>query len=368
VEHTAISARLIAKVVVVTAAVVATLYFLYLVRDIIGLVLIAVFFALAIAPAVNWLDNRRVPRSLAILLVYLGIAGGIFGIGLLLVPELVDGVQDLSDDLPGYIQDLRDNDTVREYDNKYDITDKLEDQARNLPSHLGDAAGSLASVTVNVFSRFVQLFAILVIAFFLLLDGHRILNFAYRNVSPERERRLRRVTADISKAISGYVFGNFLISVLAGGVTYVTLSILNVPFALSLAILFAFLDLIPLVGATLGGIAVGIVTAFVDFPTALIVWAIVFIVYQQVENHLLQPVIYAKTVSVHPLIVIVAVLIGGSVLGILGALLAIPAAATMQAIVRDYWRFFRGEDSEAASTATEGPAAGPGPPAPEAAR
>ena len=127
----------------------------------IGLVLIAIFFALAIAPAVNWLDRRRVPRWSAILLVYLSILAGIFGIGLLVVPPLVNGVNDLSDDLPGYVDDLRKNETFREYDDKYDITQKLKDQAEELPSRLGDAAGTLRDVTVGVFSKFVQLFSIL---------------------------------------------------------------------------------------------------------------------------------------------------------------------------------------------------------------
>ena len=155
----------------VVAAVVAGLYFAYLIRDVIGLVLIAAFFAVAIAPAVNWLDQRRVPRWLAILLVYLSIAAGIFGIGLLIVPPLVNGVEDLSADLPGYVDDLRNNETFRDYDDRYQITEKLTEQAEQLPSKLGDAAGTLRDVTVGVFTRFVQLFSILVITFFLVKDG-----------------------------------------------------------------------------------------------------------------------------------------------------------------------------------------------------
>jgi predicted PurR-regulated permease PerM len=344
-HHSAVSAGLIAKVVLVAAAVIGGLYFLlFLVLQVIGLFLIAVFFALAIAPPVNWLDDHRVPRWLAILMVYLAIAAVIFGIGLLIVPPLAEGVNDLSADLPGYVEDLRDNETFREYDDRYDITERLQEQAEDLPNQLGDAAGTLRDVTVGVFSRFIQLFSILVIAFFLLMDGNRILDFVYSQFSEARERRLRTVTEDISAAINGYVFGNFVISVLAGLVTYVTLTILDIPFAVPLAILFAFFDLVPLVGATVGGILVGIVVAFVNFPVALIVWAVVLIVYQQVENNLIQPYIYGRTVELHPLAVIVAILIGGSLLGILGALLAIPAAATVQSIVRDYWRFYRGGD------------------------
>src|SRR3954447_4565352 len=343
-DHTQVSARAVAKVVLVAAGVLAALYFSYLIRTVIGLFLIAAFFAIAIAPAVNWLDRRKVPRWAAILLVYLSIAAGIFGIGLLIIPPLVTGVESLSSDLPGYVDDLRNNQTFRDYDNRYHITEKLREQAQELPSRLGDAAGTLRDVTVGVFTRFVQLFSILVITFFLVKDGHRFLEFLYRQVPPERGRRLRKIADDIFDAIAGYVFGNFVISILAGVVTYVTLRILGVPFATPLAILFGFFDLIPLVGATLGGILVGIVVAFAaDFPLGLIVWAAVLILYQQFENNLIQPFVYGRAVQLHPLIVIVAILIGAALLGVLGALVAIPAAAAVQAVIRDYWRFHQGE-------------------------
>jgi len=179
---------------------------------------------------------------------------------------------------------------------------------------------------------------VLTMTFFLLLDGERIAGFLLRLWGPGKEERFRHVASEIYRSISGYVAGNLLISVIAGTVTYITLLILDVPFAVPLSVLMAFLDLIPLVGATLGGLAIGIVTAFHDFPTSTIVWVIVFIVYQQVENNVLQPIIYRKTVDVAPLLVIIAILIGGSLLGILGALVAIPIAAAVQIIIRDVWR------------------------------
>ncbi len=341
-DASAVSSRLVAKIVLVACAVLAALYFVYLIRTVVGLVLIAVFFALAIAPAVNWLNDRKVPRWIAILLVYLGIAGGIVGVGLLLVTPIVKGVDGLSRDLPGYIDDLNKNPTFRKYNEKYHIVPKLKQQAAELPSKLGDAAGTLRDVTVGVFDRFVQLFSILVIAFLLLMDGPKFLEFLYRQLPDQREARLRAVAKDISEAISGYVFGNFLISIAAGTVTYVTLTILDVPFAVPLAVLFGFFDLIPLIGATLGAILVGIVVAFVDFPAGVIVWVAVQVVYQQIENNLLQPVVYGRTVQIHPLVVIVAVLIGAALLGVLGVLIAIPAAAAVQSVVRDWWRFRHG--------------------------
>jgi predicted PurR-regulated permease PerM len=348
-DHAQVSARAVAKVVLVAAAVAGALYLAYLIRDVIGLFLIALFFAVAIAPAVNWLDRRSVPRWIAILIVYLSIAASIFGIGLLIVPPLVNGVEDLSGDLPGYVDDLRHNETFREYDDRYQITEKLTQQAEELPTKLGDAAGTLRDVTVGVFTRFVQLFSILVITFFLVKDGDRLLEFMYRQLPPERARRMRRIAGDISDAVAGYVFGNFVISVLAGLVTYVTLRILDVPFATPLAILFGFFDLIPLVGATLGGILVGIVVAFTHFPVGLIVWVAVLVLYQQIENNMIQPYVYGRAVQLHPLIVIVAILIGAALLGVLGALVAIPAAAAVQAVVRDYWRFWHEDEAPVVS-------------------
>jgi predicted PurR-regulated permease PerM len=334
-----LSAGAIAKVILIIVGVLLGLYFLYLIRQIVGLILISVFFAVAMAPAVDWLSHRRVPRAVAILLVYLGITGAIFGVGLLVVPPVVNGVDQLSKDLPGYVSDLRKNHKIREFDDKYHVTPKLKEQASDLPKHLGDAAGTLKDVTVQVFTRVVQLVTILVVTFLFLMEGKGILEFFFRQLAPQREQRARVIAEDISRAISGYVAGNFLISILAGTFTYVVLLVLDVPFAVPLAVLFGFLDLIPLVGATLGGILIAIVAAFVNFPTAVIVWAIAFIVYQQIENNLLQPFIYGRTVQMHPLTVLIAVLIGATLLGILGALLAIPFAAAIQIVVKDWWAF-----------------------------
>ncbi len=346
-DASAVSWRLIAKVVLVAAATVAALYLIWQIRNVVGLVMIALFFALAIAPAVNWLDQRKVPRWLAILLVYLGIGATIFGIGLLIVPPMVEGVEDLSNDLPGYVEDLRGNETFRDYDDEYNITDNLTEQAEELPSRLGDAAGTLRDVTVGVFTSFVQLFAILVIAFFLLMDGRRMLEFFYNQLPPEREKRMRDVADDISSAVAGYVFGAFVIATLSGLMTYVTLTIIDVPFKVPLAVLVGFFGLIPLVGATIGGILVGIVVAFVSFPGGVIAWVIVLVVYQQIENNLIQPLVYGRTVQVHPLAVLIAVLVGASLLGILGALVAIPAVAAIQSVVRDWWRFRHGATAQA---------------------
>lgn len=131
-----------------------------------------------------------------------------------------------------------------------------------LPSRLGDAAGALKDVTVGVFAGATKLLIVLTVVFLLLLDGPRFVAFGLRLGGPAREARYRSVAVDIYRAVSGYVTGNLVISLIAGTVTYVTLTILGVPFAVPLAVLMAFLDLIPLIGATIGGIVIGLITLF----------------------------------------------------------------------------------------------------------
>jgi predicted PurR-regulated permease PerM len=318
------STRAILKVLLVAAATAAAFYLLFLVRSILYMVFIAVFLAVALGPAVDVYQRRaRMPRSLAILFVYLTILAAIVGLGLLVVPPIVNGVNHFVNKVPTYVQDLRKNKTVRDYDNKYHITDKLDAEAKKLPNRLGDAASALTSITVGVFSTIFQLVTVLVLTFFFLLDGKRMVDWGLRQLDPARAERVRAMIDDVYTATGGYVIGNLIISVSAGTSTYVVLM---------------FLDLIPLVGATIGGVGIGIVAAIANFPTAVIVWAVFFIVYQQIENNVLQPVIYRRTVSLHPLVVLIAVLIGGSQLGVLGALIAIPVAAGVQIVVRDLWR------------------------------
>jgi predicted PurR-regulated permease PerM len=305
------STRAISKVFFTVVGLAGLTYLVYLARSTVVLVCIAVFLAVALGPAVDFFNRHRVPRVLAILVVYLLIFASIFGVGLLVVPPVVSQVGALSEDIPRYLNDLNRNDQFRRYDQKYKITDKLNEQARQLPSRLGEAAGALQAVTVGVFAAAVQLVTVLTIVFFLLVDGARLTDFLFRLLGPEREHRYREVAGDIYRATAGYVAGNLLISLIAGTTTYATLALLGVPFAVPLAVLMSFLDLIPLVGATIGGVIVLLVTLFNDFPTATIVWVVVFLVYQQLENNVLQPIVYRRTVDVPPLVVIVAVLVGG---------------------------------------------------------
>ena len=333
-----VSTRTVVRTFLTVALLTASLYVLYLIRSVLLLLLMAVFVAVALGPAVDALTRRRISRGAAILLVYATLLGAIVGIGLVVVPPLVSGVRSLSHDVPAYTAKLRKNPTIRKYDNRYHITANLDQQASKLPTKLGAAAGKLSSITVGVFGEVVKLLSVLAMAFFLLLEGGRIVAWCLDQLPPEHAPRARASTDRVYRAVSGYVTGNLAISVLAGAVSFVTLKVLGVPFALPLSVLMGFLDLIPLVGATTGAIVVGLVTVFNGFPTSTIVWVVVQLVYQQVENNVVSPIVYKRTVNVNGLVTLVAVLIGAALLGVLGALLAIPIAGAVQIVLVDVWQ------------------------------
>ncbi|HUR83844.1 MAG TPA: AI-2E family transporter [Solirubrobacteraceae bacterium] len=333
----ALTTRQIARILFTVAALSALLYLLVQIRSTLLLLGIAVFLAVALGPAVDFFARGRLPRAAAILIVYVLIFLVFSGVLALIVPPVVNGATDLSRDVPSYVEDLRNNRTIRDLDNKYDVTTKLQDEAQKLPDKLGDAAGALQSIAAGVVNAAFQLLTILTMTFFLLLDGRRISDFLIRRFGRGREERLRTVAERIYKSTSGYVAGALTITSINGILTFVILSILGVPFAVPLAVLMSFFGLIPLVGATIGGVIILVVTLFTDFPSATIVYGIFLIIYQQVENNVLQPFIFKRTVNVPPLAVIVAILAGSSVLGVVGALVAIPIAAALQIVLREWF-------------------------------
>ena len=347
------STRDVVRITLTVAAVVAGLYLLYRVRDVLLLLFIGVFVAVALGPAVDRLDRlRRLPRPLAILLVYLGLVLLIAGVGLLVVPPVVDQAGELANDAPGYVRDLQENETLRDLDERYGLVDRLEEQAATLPGRIGDAAGTLQSIAGSIVNGAFQTVTILTVAFFLLLDGRRIARFllAQRGLGRARVAHRTEIALRIYRSTAGYVTGATSIAAINGFLSFLVLTILGVPFAVPLGVTMAFFGFIPLVGATIGGVIVAIVTLFQDFPRDTIVWVLYLVVYQQIENSVLQPAIFRRTVNVPPLAVIVAILIGSALLGIVGALLAIPVAAAIQILARD-----RYEARTRALPATPGP-------------
>ena len=333
----ALTTRQIARIFFTLAGLSALLYLLVQVRSTLLLLGIAIFLAVALGPAVDFFARGRLPRAAAILIVYVLIFLVFGGVLSLIVPPVVNGATGLSQDIPGYVTDLRDSKTIRDFDDKYDVTSKLREEAQKLPDKLGDAAGALQGIAVGVANAAFQLLTILTMTFFLLLSGRRMVSFLITRFGRHREERLQDVAERIYKSTSGYVAGALTITSINGILTFIVLTLLGVPFAVPLAVMMAFFGLIPLVGATIGGVLILIVTLFNDFPSATIIYGAFLVLYQQVENNVLQPFIFKRTVNVPPLAVIVAILAGSSVLGIVGALVAIPIAAALQIVFREWF-------------------------------
>ncbi|MEA2217784.1 MAG: hypothetical protein QOJ35_410 [Solirubrobacteraceae bacterium] len=348
----ALTTRQIARILVTSAAVGGLLYLLVQIRSTLLLLAIAIFLAVALGPAVD-LFSRRLPRAAAILVVYVLIFLAFSGVIALVVPPVVNGASGLSKDVPNYIHDLRNNARIAKFDDKYDITPRLEEEAKKLPNKLGDAAGALQSIAAGAFNAAFKLLTILTMTFFLLLDGRRMAAFVIRRFGGQHQHRVHDVAARIYKSTAGYVSGALTITSINGMLTFIVLTILGVPFAVPLAVMMSFFGLIPLVGATIGGVIILVVTLFTDFPQATIVYGIFLIVYQQVENNVLQPFIFKRTVNVHPLAVIVAILAGSSILGVVGALVAIPVAAALQITLREFHG--EGPDPDAALDPPQAP-------------
>jgi predicted PurR-regulated permease PerM len=340
-----ISNRTILRVVAIVGVVVIGLYLVYLLRKPLTWIVIGAFIAVALSEPVGVLQRRVKRRGSAIAIVYVALIAIPILFGAILVPPLVKETNKLIDKVPSYAADVRDyvekNSTLRKLEQDYNITDKLEQQAEKLPNKLGGAAGVLSDIGLGIVNSLFALITILILSAFMIGSGGRWIDAAIRSRPPPEHEMLRRAAHDISAAVVGYVAGAMGQAIVAGVTAFIVLSILGVPYAAALALIIAVLDLIPLVGATVGAFLVGLVTIFNDFPTATIVWVIWSIIYQQIENTVIQPRIQSRTVQVQPIIVLIAVLFGSSLFGVLGALLAIPAAATIQICLREYRQYRR---------------------------
>lgn len=325
------------RLMLIVVGFAIALYLLWRARTVVRLVGISLFLSLALLPVVDSLDRRgRLPRAAIILAVFAGLIAVVVVTGAVVVPSMVKEVGQLSRNAPQYAHDLRTNSTFRHYDDHYHISAKLVQDARNLPQSLAHLAGPLKDVTVSAFSVIGQLVTVLALTFLLILHGRQYVNMGL-SLTGGREQRYRRLILEINQAVAKYVLGNVAISALATAATWVVLSILGVPYALSLGFVVGFFDLIPLIGATLGAIIVALATVTVNFPVATIVWVVFIIVWQRFEDYVVQPTVYGRALHVNPIVTIVAVLAGAELLGILGALIAIPMAAAIQILLSDWW-------------------------------
>ena len=322
-----VQARTVAKVLALVLAFSIVVSLLDTVRTVIVWFGIALFLAIVLNPLVAFTE-RWMRRPAAVVVVFIVFVVGLLAVLAMLVGPFVTQVDNIVADAPHAADRIAKNPLIHRLDQEYNIVDKAKEHASELPTVAFGAAGSVISgVTETV--------TVLFLAAFILFELPRMTEVLLSQMRPAGAHRAREIGAHINRSVGGYVVGNLFISVIAGVVATATVWVLGVPYALTLGVVVAIGDLVPLVGATLASIIVVATAYFTQGTTAAIIVFVVVMVYQQIENHVIQPIVYRHTVQIPSLVVLLAVLAGASVLGIVGALVAIPIAGTLQVVIRD---------------------------------
>ena len=337
--------------ILVTVAVVAATYLagklIYRIRDILLLILVAGFVALLLNPIVNLLQRRLFPRrgvavaivTLLALLVLIGLAW-VFG------SPLVNGTTHLADQLPTYVANAQHGKGwIGHLVTRYHIQSWVQRNTPKLITYAQSLSKPALTIGAGALSLLIELATIFILVLLLLLEGPKMRRWILGQMTPARAATTTRISAEVNRAVAGYMLGNFLTSLIAGIVVFVTLMTLGVPYPQLWGLWVALVDFLPMIGGALAGIPT-VLFAFTDSVTAGIVTGIVFLVYTQVENHILNPVIMSKTVRISPLLVLIAVLVGASLGSLVGglfggfvaALLAIPLAGALQVLVKEAWQ------------------------------
>jgi predicted PurR-regulated permease PerM len=325
---------------------VALLYIVVETRRVLTWIVVGAFFAVALYPVVGWVQRRLLRgrrRALATFLVFLVVFLLLAGLVTAFAVPLVNEGTKFAGQLPDLIDDARSGrGPIGNLLERTNALQWVQDNQDRISSFVSGLTAPAAGVVSGVATGLAGTVTVLVLAYLMVLEGPKTVDGFINLFPPTRGERIRRVAGDCAKSVTGYLSGNLLISAICATLTYVVLLISGVPFAGLIALFVGIADLVPLVGATIGG-AVAVLAGFIHSVPSGIAVLVFFVLYQQLENHLLQPLIFARTVKVNPLTVIIAILVGVELVGILGALLAIPVASMIQVILRDVWDHHGGQ-------------------------
>jgi predicted PurR-regulated permease PerM len=301
-------------------------------RQVLILLLIAAFLAVGLDPAVRWLVRHRLKRGVAVLVIVLVALGLFGGFVAAVVPPIATQSGELVKKAPDYVQRLDNNSLVQRLDKRYHFVKTLQEKADNGVDI--SVFGGLFGVSKKVLGIVASTFTVIILTIYFLANLPGIKRTLFRMVPRSRRARFGLLTDEILNRVGGYVLGNLFTSFIAGIATLIWLEAFGVPFAGALAMFVAITDLIPLIGATIGAIAVTAVALFQGVPIGIATFAY-YMAYQQFENYVLQPRVMKRTVDVAPVVTIVSALLGAALLGILGALIAVPIAAGIQLILTE---------------------------------
>lgn len=300
------------------------------------LVVVALFLAAGLDPSVRWLVRRGLKRPLAVAAVTLGVVVALVLFVVALVPVITEQVQAIADKAPGWLDDLAANRQVQEIDDQFHVIDKAQDFVSQ-----GDWAsglfGGVVGVSLAVLGFFGNAFIVTVLTLYFLASLEKTKQVLYDLAPASRRERVRDLGDEVVRSIGGYVSGAFVVATCAGVSSLIFLVVIGLgDYAVALAAVVALLDVIPMIGATIGAVLVTSIGLATDVKLG-IACAIFYLVYQQVENYVIYPRVMAKSVNVPGVITVIAALTGAALLGVLGALLAIPTAAAVLLVLREVW-------------------------------
>jgi predicted PurR-regulated permease PerM len=301
--------------------------------DVLLSIFVAIVLALGLDPVVGALVKRGWKRGPAALFVFAALFVAVALIILITVGPLWDQVQEFVDEVPAYWQEISSSDAFETFvsgTSQEKVGSALEDLAKGLP----EAASTLLGIAGGIFGSVLSLVTLTFLALFMLIERHTITEYLFDLAPPAVRERWHPVVEESISTVSSSLIGNVAISLVAATVAGVSAWIFGLPFPIVLAVMTGFLDLIPQVGATLAAVVLVLVALTVSTPAA-IAMAVIQLIYQQVENYIVYPIVYRRAVELSPFTTIVAVLVASSILGVLGAILAVPFAAVIKVVVRE---------------------------------
>jgi predicted PurR-regulated permease PerM len=319
------------RTIVMVAAAVAVAWALASVADVLLIMLVSVFSIAVLSPVVSAMERRGRSRGLAATVLVLGIVIVIALVVLVLAEAVTGSVRGLGDDLPAIVAKARNSDFGSFINGSGNALDTLKAHAGDIVRGVGRVSGGVANVGVSAFGAVALVFSVLFLTLFGLIDEPRLRGWVGGLLYRDQRRRYERVADRIVQTTSRYMLGNLAISAICGTVYGITAVVLGLPYALALALTAALLDLVPGVGATIAGIVIGLVALSVSLE-ALIAFAIVIVVYQQLENYILQPTIIGKAAQISGFTVLASVLVFGALFGLIGAIIGVPIAAALQIV------------------------------------
>jgi predicted PurR-regulated permease PerM len=312
------------------ACAFAVSYIVLAAGQILVLLGLAFFLAVGLDPAVRWLYRRGLPRWLAVAIVLIATLGALAGFLLLAIPVLVTQATHFANHVPQYLHSLKNqHTTLGKANTKYHIVTRVQKLLRGEGSF-----GAVVGVGKVVLDLLAAVSVVVIVTVYLLADLPRVKRGIYQLAPKSRRARMVLLTEEILDRVGGYVLGNLFTSFVAGAGTWVWALVFGIPYALLLGLLVALFDLVPIIGSTVGGIVVSLVALTISVPIA-IATAIFYILYRFLEDYLLIPRIMARTVEVPGLVTVVATVLGGALLGIIGALIAIPVAAAIKLLIEE---------------------------------